>query len=88
MANKIKTEVEKDCAELCDIAKYFDQRGGKSNGDFLRGVAAKYKMADTFNALLQGEREHISSVDCWCAPYQDDQCPDVWIHNEMLTGRA
>ena len=38
--------------------------------------------------LLQGEREHISSVDCWCKPYQDDQCPDVWIHNELPSGGA
>jgi len=38
--------------------------------------------------LLVGERKHISSVDCWCHPYQDDQCPDVWIHNEGLVGSA
>ena len=38
--------------------------------------------------LLDGERKHISSIDCWCHPYQDDQCPNVWIHNDAPCGRA
>ena len=38
--------------------------------------------------ILNGEREHISSIDCWCKPYQDDVCPDVWIHNELPIGNA
>ena len=40
------------------------------------------------NYLLNGEREHIPSVDCWCKPYQDEICPDVWIHNELPIGNA
>lgn len=38
--------------------------------------------------LLDGEREHVESVDCWCKPYQDEQSPNVWIHNALPTGRA
>jgi hypothetical protein len=29
-----------------------------------------------------GSREHLPSQDCWCKPYQDDEEPDVWIHND------
>ena len=38
--------------------------------------------------LLDGKKAHISSVECWCKPYQDDQCPNVWVHHETLIGRA
>ena len=26
-------------------------------------------------------REHELSQDCWCHPVQDDDDPDVWVHN-------
>lgn len=54
-------------------------------GRILDGEECQFCMGGT---LLSGERAHISSVDCWCKPYQDDLCPDVWIHNELPSGTA
>ena len=54
-------------------------------GRVLDGEECQFCMGGT---LLAGERAHVSSVNCWCKPYQDDQCPDVWIHNELPSGRA
>jgi hypothetical protein len=28
-------------------------------------------------------REHAASTDCWCKPTEDDELPDVWVHNSM-----
>ena len=28
-------------------------------------------------------REHLSSPQCWCKPVQDDQDPNLWLHNSM-----
>jgi hypothetical protein len=33
-------------------------------------------------------RTHIPSPTCWCNPAQDDQEPDVWIHNYQPTQHA
>lgn len=38
----VSTERAMDAVELRDIARYFDQLGKKSNGDFLRKLAEKY----------------------------------------------
>ena len=27
--------------------------------------------------------EHIPSRDCWCEPYQDTECENVWIHRDI-----
>lgn len=26
-------------------------------------------------------REHVCSKDCWCEPEEDDEEPDIWLHN-------
>lgn len=54
-------------------------------GKVLDGEECQFCMGGT---LLSGERVHIASVNCWCKPYQDEECPDVWIHNELPSGRA
>ncbi len=28
-------------------------------------------------------RPHIASPNCWCKPTEDDEYPDVWVHNSM-----
>lgn len=28
-------------------------------------------------------REHVSEVDCWCNPKQDEEEQNLWIHNSM-----
>lgn len=40
----IDAEVEADCAELRDIAEWFDRQGKKPNGDFLRSLAHRHKI--------------------------------------------
>jgi hypothetical protein len=30
---------------------------------------------------MQSGSDHVASSACWCNPVQDDQEPDVWIHN-------
>ena len=40
----IDEQIQGDAKELRDMAGYFDQRGIKSNGDFLRNVANKIEI--------------------------------------------
>lgn len=28
-------------------------------------------------------REHAVSRHCWCTPVQDEEEPNVWVHNSM-----
>jgi hypothetical protein len=28
-------------------------------------------------------REHEVSLRCWCKPVQDEEEPNVWVHNSM-----
>lgn len=35
--------IKADCAELLDIAKWFDDRGHKMQGDFLRGISKRHE---------------------------------------------
>jgi hypothetical protein len=32
---------------------------------------------------LNDLREHIASLDCWCKPTEEDEWPDVLVHNSM-----
>jgi hypothetical protein len=27
-------------------------------------------------------REHVFSVECWCCPVPDTECPDMLVHRE------
>lgn len=32
---------------------------------------------------LNDWREHEASTACWCHPQQDEEVPDVWVHQPM-----
>lgn len=32
---------------------------------------------------LNDLRDHSASVDCWCKPSEDDECPGLWLHHSM-----
>jgi hypothetical protein len=39
-------------------------------------------------AIATMRKQHIPSPTCWCTPAQDDQEPDVWLHNYQPTQHA
>ena len=55
----IDEQVSGDAKELRDMASYFDQRGIKSNGDFLRNVANKIEI---LWGAYQGNDGHESDM--------------------------
>jgi len=79
---------------MCDFFSWFNKTyPAPSNNDNhpwnKAGIAFNFiRNRNDKNFLLAGERKHINSIDCWCKPYQDDICPNVWIHNETPTGNA
>ena len=41
-------------------------------------------MTDAWHVVPIGDlREHESLPTCWCKPVQDEEEPNVWIHNAM-----
>ena len=38
----------------------------------------------TWHVIPVGDlREHEESPKCWCKPAEDDEEPEVWVHNSM-----
>lgn len=41
-------------------------------------------MTDAWHVVPIGDlRPHKSSKNCWCGPVQDEEEPNVWVHNAM-----
>lgn len=44
----------------------------------------RYPMLNEIHTMPVNDlREHVESADCWCRPKQDEEEPQLWIHNSM-----
>jgi hypothetical protein len=69
-----------------ELKKLVNNPAGAESG-LNDGLAGKRYLSIHY-FLLDGERVHQESRECWCKPYQDEQNKRIWIHNEMPSGRA
>lgn len=57
--------VDADVKELRDIAQWFDRRGDKDNGDFLRAVAARHEILSGAYSTSSRVRDAAFEFFCW-----------------------
>lgn len=58
--------VDADCAELRDIAEWFDRQGKKPNGDFLRAVANRHEVlfGAYWTKVQKGTARELTLEEC------------------------